>query len=272
MLPAGIVRSPITAKARAVRRCGWQSNWARGRSAMIYAILGIALLGGLLLVANVLINADPAKLGRTVGWFVMGLGVAGAGALLIGLIASERLGPALAVAGGLAPIVIRGRTLWRRHHGGASTAGSGQMSEVETDLLRMKLDHDSGAMSGQVRRGPYAGRRIEDLDQGELIGLWRQCVAEDESGARLLETYLDRLRPDWRQAGSGGAGGGAAGPSSDVMTREQAYAILDLEPGASGEDVKEAHRRLMMKLHPDHGGSTFLAAQINRAKDFLLGE
>jgi DnaJ-domain-containing protein 1 len=139
----------------------------------------------------------------------------------------------------------------------------------------MKLDHDTGSMSGQVRHGPFAGRRIEDLDQDELIVLWRQCVAEDESGARLLETYLDRLRPDWRQAASGGAGGrsnGGAGASSDVMTREQAYAILDLTPGANDDEVKEAHRRLMMKLHPDHGGSTFLAAQINRAKEFLLGE
>jgi hypothetical protein len=241
---------------------------------MVYLIFGIALLGCLLLVAKILVSADPAKLGRFVGWFAAGLGLAGAGALLIGLIASDRLGPALAVAGGLAPLVIRGRTLWRRHHGGATTAG-GQASEVETDLLRMKLDHDTGSMSGQVRHGPFAGRRIEDLGQDELIALWRQCVAEDESGARLLETYLDRLRPDWRQAASGGAGGGSssgAGASSDVMTREQAYAILDLAPGASDEEVKEAHRRLMMKLHPDHGGSTFLAAQINRAKEFLLGE
>lgn len=240
---------------------------------MAYLIIGIVLLGCLLLAAKLVVNADPAKLGRSIGWFTMGLGLAGAGALIIGLIASERLGPALAVAGGLAPLVIRGRTLWRRYHGGASTAG-GKVSEVETELLRMRLDHDTGAMSGQVRRGPYAGRRVEDLDQSELIALWRQCVAEDESGARLLESYLDRLRPDWRQAGSGGsgAGGGGAGAPGDVMTREQAYAILDLEPGANDEQIKDAHRRLMMKLHPDHGGSTFLAAQINRAKEFLLGE
>jgi hypothetical protein len=241
---------------------------------MPYFILGIILLGCLLLGARMVVDADPAKLGRVVGWFAAGLGMAGAGAVLIGLIASDRLGPALAVAGGLAPLVIRGRTLWRRYHAGASTHG-GQTSEVETELLRMKLDHDTGAMSGQVRRGPYAGRWVEDLGQGELIALWRQCVAEDESGARLLETYLDRLRPDWRQAASGGGGessGAGAGGASDVMTREQAYAILDLEPGASDEEIKEAHRRLMMKLHPDHGGSTFLAAQINRAKEFLLGE
>jgi hypothetical protein len=232
-------------------------------------MLGVALLACLLLAAKMLVSADPAKLGRFIGWFATGLGVAGAGALVIGLIASDRLGPALAVAGGLAPLVLRGRTLWRRYHGGASTAG-GKVSEVETAMLRMKLDHDTGAMGGQVRRGPYAGRRIEDLDQAELIALWRQCVAEDEPGARLLETYLDRLRPDWRQATSGSGGG--AGAPGDVMTREQAYAILDLAPGASDEQIKDAHRRLMMKLHPDHGGSTFLAAQINRAKEFLLGE
>jgi hypothetical protein len=237
---------------------------------MIYFILGFALLGLLLLGARALVTADPAKLGRVIGWFAAGIGVAGAGALLIGLIASDRLGPALAVAGGLAPLVLRGRTLWRRHRGGATTA-AGQVSDVETDLLRMKLDHDTGTMSGQVRRGPYAGRRLEDLDQDELIALWRRCVAEDESGARLLETYLDRLRPDWREAARGGSGGGA-GAASDVMTREQAYAILDLKAGAGDEEIKEAHRRLMMKLHPDHGGSTFLAAQINQAKEFLLGE
>lgn len=241
---------------------------------MVYLIFGIALLACLLLGARLLVNADAAKLGRFIGWFATGIGVAGAGAILLVLIASDRLGPALAVAGGLAPLVWRGRTLWRRYHGGASAAG-GKVSEVETELLRMKLDHDTGAMSGQVRRGPYAGRRLEDLDHAELIALWRQCVAEDEQGARLLETYLDRLRPDWRQArasGSGTAGASGSAAPGDVMTREQAYAILDIRPSASAEEVKEAHRRLMMKLHPDHGGSTFLAAQINRAKELLLGE
>jgi len=238
---------------------------------MVYFIFGVALLGCLLLGARLLVNADAAKLGRFIGWFATGLGVAGAGALLLILIASDRLGPALVVAGGLAPLALRGRSLWRRYHGGATTAG-GKVSEVETEMLRMRLDHDTGAMSGQVRRGPYAGRHIGDLDQDDLIALWRQCVAEDEQGARLLETYLDRLRPDWRQAAAGGGGRGGAAPPGDAMTREQAYAILDLKPGADAEEVKEAHRRLMMKLHPDHGGSTFLAAQINRAKEMLLGE
>jgi hypothetical protein len=233
---------------------------------MPYLLLGVALLVCLLLGARYLVNADAAKIAPFFGWFVAGLGVAGATAVVIILVASDRLVPALAIAGGLAPVVYRARERWRKRYGPASGgSGGGRRSEVETEILRMRLDHATGAMSGQVRRGPFAGRRLEDLQQDELLTLWRQCVAEDEPSARLLETYLDRLRPDWRQATND-----HKAPAGEVMTREQAYAILDLSPGASPEQIKEAHRRLMMKLHPDHGGSTFLAAQINRAKDLLL--
>lgn len=232
---------------------------------MPYLILGIALLGCLLLSARMLVNADPAKLSRAVGWFAAGLGVAGAGALVVSLFASDRLGPAIILTGGMGPIGFRLWRRWREHQ-------ERRAARVTTSFLSMELDKKTGAITGRVLRGPYTGRWLENLDQGELIALWRQCVAEDESGASLLETYLDRLRPDWRQAAAGGSGAhGGAGTPGDVMTREQAYAILDLEPGASDEQIKEAHRRLMMKLHPDHGGSTFLAAQINRAKEFLLG-
>jgi hypothetical protein len=233
---------------------------------MSYLILGIVLLGVLLLTARLVISVDPAKLARFVAWLAAGIGITGAAAVLILLLASDRLGPALVVASGLAPLVIKGRGLWRRYHGGATTSG-GRSSDVETEFLRMRLDHDTGAMSGQVKRGAYAGQRLEDLDQTALIALWRQCVAEDEPSARLLETYLDRLRPDWRQA----TGGATSASADEMMTRDQAYAILGLSPGAGSEDIKDAHRRLMMKLHPDHGGSTFLATQINRAKDVLLG-
>jgi len=231
---------------------------------MPYLILGFALLGLLLFGARLLVNADAAKLAPFAGWFAAGLGAAGAAAVFILLIASERFGTALALAGGLTPLVLQARARWRRHYGSPSGSG-GRRSEVETAILRMRLDHASGLMSGQVRRGPFAGRRLEDLEQAELITLWRQCIAEDEPSARLLETYLDRLRPDWRQTANGHTGSPA-----EAMTREQAYAILDVAPGASADQIKEAHRRLMMKLHPDHGGSTYLAAQINRAKDILL--
>ena len=54
------------------------------------------------------------------------------------------------------------------------------------------------------------------------------------------------------------------------MSFEEAYAILGLSSGADAEAIKEAHRRLMVKLHPDHGGSDYLATKINRARDVLL--
>lgn len=234
---------------------------------MIYFIIGLIVLGLLLLGARLIVSADAAKLAPFLGWIATGIGVAGAAALLVLLIASDRLFPALALAGGVTPLVLRARARWRRRYGAATGgSGNGRRSEVETAILRMKLDHNSGTMSGQVRRGPFAGRRLEDLQHDELLVLWRQCVAEDEPSARLLETYLDRLRPDWRQAKND-----HTGTPGEAMTREQAYAILDLAPGADPDQIKEAHRRLMMKLHPDHGGSTYLAAQINRAKDLLLG-
>ncbi len=109
----------------------------------------------------------------------------------------------------------------------------------------------------------------------------RECRAEDEEGARLLEAYLDRLHPDWRDELAGGRRpataaamrapgvGGARAASSDLSV-EEAYAILGLSPGATPDQIKEAHRRLMVKLHPDHGGSDYLATKINRARDVLL--
>jgi len=129
-------------------------------------------------------------------------------------------------------------------------------------------------MTGTILRGRFSGMRVEELGSADLLALLRECRAEDEEGARLLEAYLDRLHPDWRDelAGerAGGGSGGGARPASGDMSVEEAYAILGLSPGADTEAIKEAHRRLMVKLHPDHGGSDYLATKINRARDVLL--
>jgi DnaJ-domain-containing protein 1 len=146
---------------------------------------------------------------------------------------------------------------------------------VATPFLRMTLDHDTGSMTGTILRGRFSGMRIEELGSADLLALLRECRAEDEEGARLLEAYLDRFQPDWRDelAGGGTTGGGSGGgarPASGDVTVEEAYAILGLASGADAEAIKEAHRRLMVKLHPDHGGSDYLATKINRARDVLL--
>jgi hypothetical protein len=102
----------------------------------------------------------------------------------------------------------------------------------------------------------------------ELIALRAECIADDRESVPLIEAYLDRAWPDWRAGESGGADEEGAGTAP--MTEREAWGILDLEPGASQEDIKAAHHRLMKKLHPDQGGSTYLATKINQAKDLLL--
>jgi DnaJ domain len=151
-------------------------------------------------------------------------------------------------------------------------AGGGHSSEVTTDTLRMQLEHTTGELEGEVLRGPFAGRTLDSLGLAELLDLLAECRREDPRSVALLETYLDRRQPDWR----GHVGGEEAqGPQQDAgasgaMDEATACSILGLSPGASADEIKAAHRRLMTKLHPDHGGSSYLAAQLNQAKDFLL--
>lgn len=241
---------------------------------MLYLLGGFAILGGLLMLIYLFVNADPARLARNLKW--TGITLAG-----IAVVALVLLPPARELAALLLPLAIgtpllaRLRTVLDRYR----TPAGGQTSTVATAFLRMMLDHDTGRMEGTILRGRFAGMRLDELGPADLLALLRECRAEDEEGARLLEAYLDRVRPDWRDelagagnggAGAGGTGAGSARPAGGDMSVEEAYAILGLSPGADAEAIKEAHRRLMVKLHPDHGGSDYLATKINRARDVLL--
>jgi hypothetical protein len=234
---------------------------------MLYLLGGFAVLSGFLLLIYLFVNADPARLAR--GLKVTGIVIAVIAVATLAV--SGRLAALLAPVALLMPLLIRVRSVLDRYR---PPAGS-QTSTVATAFLRMTLDHDTGAMEGTILRGHFAGMRLDELGPADLLSLLRECRAEDEEGARLLEAYLDRLHPDWRDelagaAGSGGSTGGGARPGGGDMTVDEAYAILGLAPGADPEAVKEAHRRLMVKLHPDHGGSDYLATKINRARDVLL--
>src|SRR5215472_5637769 len=236
---------------------------------MLYLLGGFAILGGLLMLVYLFVNADPARLARNLKW--TGITVAGVAIVLLILLPPARELAALLLPLAIAtPLLARVRTILDRYR----TPAGGQTSTVTTTFLRMTLDHDTGRMEGTILRGRFAGMRLDELGPADLLALLRECRAEDEEGARLLEAYLDRVRPDWRDelagAGAGAGTGGGARPTGDAMTVEEAYAILGLSPGADDEAVKEAHRRLMVKLHPDHGGSDYLATQINRARDVLL--
>lgn len=246
---------------------------------MSYLVLGVALLATFLLGARWYASANVKTLKKTLFIVFGGLIVA----LALFFIVTGRLGWAIFAASALLPMLLRARSVYRtarnfsRMAGAGQGSPTGQTSDVETRFLRMGLDHDSGEVWGEVLDGPFAGKRLHDLSLSEQIDLLRHCWREDENSARVLEAYLDRVHPDWRERASdshrgdeGYAGQAQSHPGS--MTREQALAVLGLEEGASRDQIKAAYQRIISGLHPDHGGSDYLAAQVNEAKAVLLGD
>ena len=191
-------------------------------------------------------------------------------------------GPGFAVATGAAltlfgragiglPLIGAGVAWWLRNRGVRPVpGGASRKSTVRSATLEMELDHDSGELDGIVLAGPMEGKRLSGLRDRQLLEMWRNCAGDDES-RQLLEAYLDRRIPGWRENAKAEGGARQAGTArSGAMTKQEAYQILGLQPGAGPQEVRDAHRRLMKRVHPDHGGSTFLAARINEAKDLLL--
>jgi hypothetical protein len=238
-----------------------------------YLILGIALLAGFLLAGRWYATADPRSLIKVLKWGLVGL----VGAIALFFVFTGRLGWAIATLPALIPWFLRMRgvarmakTFHRMSQAGTASASAGESSSVETRFLRMTLEHASGEMAGEIIAGPFGGRAMSSLSFGEVIAFLNECRREDDESARLVEAYLEREFPDWRtRAHAGEAPGGNAG-GGGAMDRAEALQILGLDATAGPDDIKEAHRRLIAGLHPDHGGSDYLAAQINRAKDVLL--
>ncbi len=143
----------------------------------------------------------------------------------------------------------------------------GQVSRVRSAFIEMELDHDSGAMRGRILAGRFEGVALDTLEMATLTGLLAEIDPESQA---LLAAYLDRREPSWREHAQGYAGAGEGATSSGKMTQEEAYQILGVQPGATAKEIGMAHRALMKKLHPDQGGSTYLAARVNEAKDVLL--
>lgn len=154
---------------------------------------------------------------------------------------------------------------------GGATASPQQQSTIRTHWLEMVLDHDTGALAGTLLQGPWQGRTLADLSDAECLQLWQQCQQEDHDSARVLESYLDqRLGAAWREQNSQEGPEQPRASHSDPLTRAEALAILGVSEPYEKKDVVQAHRRLMQRLHPDHGGSDWLAARINEAKKILL--
>ena len=236
----------------------------------------LALGGGVLLVGlwllRLVANAPVSAIRQGIVWFAGLL----AAALVLLLLFSGRLPQLVGLAGLLAPFAWRwwqNRRAARRFGAGAAGEG-GSESRVDTATLEMRLDHGTGRMSGRVRNGPQAGRELAEMTRAELLALLAACRADDPDSVPLLEAWLDRADPEWREAdpGDDGHAGGArsAAAGAGPMTRQEALAVLGLAEGASEADIRAAHRRLMRAAHPDGGGSDWVAARINEARDVLL--
>jgi hypothetical protein len=227
------------------------------------------LLFGLALLTLVLLGRHFSRAAVTFPWRQMRK-FGGSAAIMLGALMALKgmisYGMTLASLGSL---LLWGSTsaIWQmfkpRHRGSPD-----QTSRVVTAHLDMELDHSTGALRGKVLKGVFKGRQIDRMAPAELALLWQDCRFADPQSAQLLETYLDRIHATWREdmaraEGTPGAGG--------IMTKEEALEVLGLKLGASTDEIRAAHRDLMKKLHPDLGGSTYLAAKINEAKDKLLG-
>jgi len=246
------------------------------------ALILIILLGtiGALIARYLVIRlrqgpSKPAGAGSSQGatWaLVIGLTLG-----LVALAASGRVHWLAPILGGLLPIAVRmlPRLFQRFRAGqfGADTSAGGRTSEVKSAWLRMTLDHDSGHMEGEVLLGEHAGKFLSELDFDALMTL--RDTIEDNDSLRLFDAWLDRHHQHWRNSGDGGQD--RQGPQgepeigSGAMTRAEALRILGLGEDADESEIRAAYKQLMQKLHPDLGGSDYLASVINRAKEVLLG-
>lgn len=228
-------------------------------------------LGGLGLLAALWLfqmarNMDRRVLMRSLRW-VVGIFAA---LIAVAALLFRRIDIAMIVGALAASVLLRGRI--GQFSFDSVTGGSGNVSKVRSRYLAMELDHDTGELGGRIVDGQFAGWDLLDLGEAETRALVAE-IGHDAESVNLLESWLDTNRAGWREyfAEQDAYGGGQECPSgSNRDPVAEAYAVLGLKPGAGPDEIKAAHRELMKGVHPDRGGSEFLAAKINEARDLLL--
>jgi hypothetical protein len=244
---------------------------------ILLAAILMAAFGALHWFLNAAPNPASRKYRRNLIWFGLGLFLILAATGRLGLVL-PLIGGTIAMAIRLSPLLIQlalqnGSSLHRlrqkhRDKRQAAADNAASCSTVESRFLRMQLDHATGAIAGEVLAGTFAGRQLQDLTPEQLLRLYDECLRNDEESATLLNAYLERVYGEnWQHISEGRSRGFDSGGK---LTEEEAYHVLGLAPGCSRNEIIEAHRRLMQRLHPDRGGSDYLAAKINQAKDILL--
>jgi hypothetical protein len=231
-------------------------------------LFGIAALLVILWFLKLFSTADVQKFATMIRSPALKKKAGGVGVLVLASVLQARgqilIGVALDFLGlyllGMVPSLPAG---W----GARAQKSGGQVSRVRSAFVEMEMDLDSGAMRGIIIAGPREGTRLEALDVPTLIAFLADI---DEESRALLAAYLDRRDPAWREHAQSDTATGLGGTAGGPMSHQEAYQILGLEPGAKAEEIVSAHRTLMKRLHPDLGGTNYLAARINEAKDTLL--
>jgi hypothetical protein len=229
-------------------------------------LYGIAVAALFWWLARALVRSDTAAVAKAVK-VVAGVAALGIAAILG---AKGQIGTALllgsfgAWALGWSGISLPGP--WRRQGKAA-----GRFSRIRSAMIEMEIDHATGRIEGAVLAGAFVGRQLSELDQTSLRRLHEECSAHDPEGASLLEAYFDRRFTGWREYAQGDRDTRTRTHArSSVMSKDEAYQVLGLQPGASVDEVQKAYRTLMKKLHPDQGGTAYLATRVNQARETLL--
>lgn len=230
---------------------------------MANLLLGLAIVIGGWWIIRSFASAQPAQ--------VRGLvrKVAGGGVMVLAAVLAMRGGLNVALPLFMLGLGLMGQQMVFPNGMPWAHKSAGQASRVATSLLAMELDHDSGQMRGEVLAGPFKGRKLASLTLDEARQLHSQCAKAPDQSRALFEAWIERNHPEWRVRWNDGRDAPTAA-SSPKMTRPEALAILGLKPDATVDDIRSAHRRLMKTAHPDMGGSDYLAAKVNEAKEFLL--
>ncbi len=246
-------------------------------------IIGLLVIAALAIFLNAFLKASPAHVAKKIkqiGFYVaIGLVILIAVVKLNWIIAL--IGALFAALPKLLPLlrylpILKWVQNWRKHQSGftkpqqqSSSQTTNNSSEVNTRYITMTLNHDNNELDGEVIAGHFVGQHLSDMSMQAIIQLYEECLANDNESAALVKSYLDRIYgEDWRQATHHQTASNADGK----MSYAEALEILGLDDSANEKDIVLAHRRLMQKIHPDRGGSDYLAAKINQAKDVLLGK
>jgi len=193
-----------------------------------------------------------------------------AGGILVLALITGRLNPLIALIAAAIPALQRlsaAKQIFERFRSGAGPRQGGT-SKVTTAMLEMQLDHDSGELTGKVLSGQHSGALLADLAQPQLLDLLAECQTADAQSAAVLTAYLDRrFGHGWR---AGEQSNAAVDPVAAPMSEVEAREILGVSPQARRAEIIAAHKQLIQKLHPDRGGSNYLAIKVNQARDYLL--